>query len=164
MGLEEKEIWKDVKGYEGYYKISNLGNVKSLDRFVKGMNNSKRLLKGKIKPLQNHPHGYYQIRLSKNGNSKTFKTYQLVAYNFLNYEPKKGYVIDHIDNDPKNNFLDNLQIITHKQNTRKDKENLGLSFHKASNKWRRYKYIDNKQISLGYFNTKEDALNYGSRR
>ena len=159
----EKEIWKDVKGYEGYYKVSDLGNVKSLDRFVKGLNGSERLLKGKVKPLQNHPDGYYQVRLHKNGKSETFKNYHLVAYNFMNYEPKKGYVIDHIDNNPKNNCLNNLQIITHKENTRKDKKHLGVSFHKPSGKWMRYEQINNRQVNLGYFKTKEEAINYGRR-
>jgi len=155
MGLE---IWKDIPNYNGYYKVSNFGNIKSIDRYVKGINNSKRLLKGKIKPLQNHNDGYYQVSLSKNAITKNFKNYQLVAYAFLNYIPKKGFVIDHIDNNPKNNNLKNLQIITHKKNTQKDKKNLGISYHKHSKKWRVYKSFNKKQISLGYYKTKSEAL------
>ena len=46
--MEEKEIWKDVAGYEGYYQVSNLGQVKSLDRYVKYKRIGLRLIKGKI--------------------------------------------------------------------------------------------------------------------
>ena len=156
MGLEE---WKDVPNYERYYQVSNLGNVRSLDRYVSGIGNSKRLLKGKLKPLQIHTNRYYQVVLSKNGISKSFKNYQLVAYAFLDYTPTKGLVVDHIDNNGFNNKLSNLQIITHRENTRKDKKNLNVSYHKASNKWRVYEYVENKQVSFGYFKTKEDAIN-----
>jgi len=158
------EEWKDIPEYKGYYQVSNKGNVRSLDRYVSGLNGSKRLLRGKIKPLQNHPHGYQQVALSKNGVSNTFKNYQLVAYAFMNYKPKKGYVIDHIDNNPMNNNLNNLQIITHEENCRKDKKNLGVSYHKSSGRWRAYEYKNDKQISLGYYKTKKEAINYGRRQ
>ena len=156
MGLEK---WKDIPNYVGYYQVSDNGNVRSLDRYVKGINNSKRLLKGKYKPLQNHPDGYLQIRLSKNGLSNTFKNYQLVAYAFLNFKPLKGLVVDHKDNNCKNNKLSNLQIITHRKNTQKDKKNLGVSYHKHSRKWRVYNYVNKKQVSLGYYETKDEATN-----
>lgn len=156
----KKEEWKDIPEYEGYYQVSNLGRVRSLDRTVKGVNNSDRFLKGKIKPLQNHPEGYYQLRLSKDGKSKTFKNYQLVAMAFLNHKPKKGYDIDHIDNNKKNNCLENLQVVTHKENTRKDKKHIGVSYHKRTNGWRCYKYVNNKQVHLKHFKTKEEALNF----
>ena len=154
MGLEN---WKDIPSYIGYYQVSNKGNVRSLDRYVNGINNSKRLLKGKVKPLQKHPDGYHQVALSKDGIYKTFKNYQLVAYAFLNFKPLSGLVIDHIDNNPKNNNLSNLQIITHRENTQKDKKNLGVSYHKHSGKWRAYNMLNKKQVSLGYYETEAEA-------
>ena len=154
MGLEN---WKDIPNYIGYYQVSDKGNVRSLDRYVYGFNNGKRLLKGRDKPLQKHPYGYYQVTLSKNGINKTFNNYQLVAYAFLNFKPLKGLVIDHIDNNPKNNNLSNLQIITHIENTQKDKKNLGVSYHKPSGKWRAYHSLNKKQVSLGYYETEAEA-------
>tara|TARA_R110000744_G_C18960037_1_gene516768 strand:- start:38 stop:523 length:486 start_codon:yes stop_codon:yes gene_type:complete len=154
MGLEN---WKDIPSYIGYYQVSDKGNVRSLDRYVNGINKGKRLLRGKSKPLQKHPDGYYQIALSKYGVCKTFKNYQLVACAFLNFKPLSGLVIDHIDNNPKNNNLSNLQIITHKENTQKDKKNLGVSYHKYSGKWRVYNYLNKKQVSLGYYETEAEA-------
>tara|TARA_R110001606_G_C14914496_1_gene595797 strand:- start:36 stop:518 length:483 start_codon:yes stop_codon:yes gene_type:complete len=157
MGLEN---WKDIPNYIGYYQVSDKGNVRSVDRYVKGAYNNVRLLKGRLKPLQKHPDGYLQIRLSRYGLTKTFKNYQLVAYAFLNHTPRgHKLVVDHIDNNPLNNNLSNLQIITHIENTQKDKKSLGVSYHKSSNKWRAYKSVNKKQISLGYYNTKEEAIN-----
>jgi len=156
MGLE---TWKDIPNYEGFYQVSDMGSVRSIDRYVKGVGGSNRFLKGSVKKLQNHPDGYLQVRLSKQGLSRTFKNYQLVAYSFLNHRPTEGLVVDHIDNNPKNNKLSNLQVITHKKNTQKDKASLGVSYHKHSKKWRVYESVGEKQISLGYYNTKEEAIN-----
>lgn len=65
-----KEIWKDIKGYEGLYQVSNLGRVRSLDRYVKQNHNTKQLKKGKIiQPTKNHK-GYLGLKLCKENTSK----------------------------------------------------------------------------------------------
>ena len=90
-----KEEFKDIIGYEGDYQVSNYGIVKSL----KGK--TERILK----PHQN-PQGYYQVSLSKDGKSSTFRIHKLVSVMFLNHTPC-GYreVIDHIDGDNTNNMV-----------------------------------------------------------
>lgn len=96
-----EKTWKDIKGYEGLYQISNLGNVKSLR-------------KNKIlKPFSNH--GYMQVRLYKENNKKDFKIHRLVANAFItNYYCKPE--INHIDGNKQNNNVDNLEWCTRKEN------------------------------------------------
>ncbi|WP_366942568.1 NUMOD4 domain-containing protein [uncultured Thomasclavelia sp.] len=68
-----KEIWKDVPNYEGLYQVSNLGNVRSLDRYVFRSDGIKHFCKGrKLIPSKNKD-GYLQIKLCKNSKDKTTK-------------------------------------------------------------------------------------------
>ena len=64
-----KEIFKDIKGYEGLYQVSNLGNIRSLDRKIKNRN-----LKGKIKKLDKTKFGYLRVELNNNGKKKKYKS------------------------------------------------------------------------------------------
>ena len=112
-----EEIWKDIPGYEGYYQVSNLGRVKSLDRkvwkFGKQWVNMKGVL---ITPVKNR--SYLTLRLS----GKRFYIHQLVAMAFLNHKPN-GFndTVDHIDFNHSNNRVENLRIISHKENSRRHK-------------------------------------------
>ncbi len=154
-----KEIYKDIPNYEGFYQVSNLGNVKSLARVSsKGSN-----LKEKILTPVNTANGYAQFSLYVLGEKRRFYTHQLVAMTFLNHTPD-GYtsVVDHIDNNPKNNNLDNLQIISHRKNTSKDKKGgtsqyIGVSWYKRTKKWHSQICINGKITHLGYFKTEIEA-------
>lgn len=75
------EIWKDIKGYEGLYQVSNLGRVKSLNYLRTG--------KEQILKLNLEKWGYYTVKLS-NGTPKWFKVHRLVAQSFI---PNPGQVI-----------------------------------------------------------------------
>src|SRR5699024_6415145 len=80
--MTEKEIWKDIPNYEGYYQASNLGRVKSLDRAITRKSGAGKLLKGKIlNPTMNN--GYKQVRLAMKGRKRTFRFSQLVAMAFI---------------------------------------------------------------------------------
>lgn len=143
------EFWKAIPGYEGIYEVSDLGRVKSLG------NNESR--KEKILKFSNNRKGYCKLNLFKHANSKTYQAHQLVAMAFLNHIPSKSKnVVDHINNIKTDNRLENLQIITQRENTSKDKKNktskyTGVYWCKNKNKWRSTIYISNKQIHLGYF-------------
>ena len=102
------EIWKDIKGYEGIYKISNLGNVKSLNYNRKGKPKS-------LKPGVD-THGYFYVNLTKNGKTKTTKIHRLVAETFVDNSFKKPCV-NHIDGNKKNNHHSNLEYCTYQENT-----------------------------------------------
>ena len=158
-----KEIWKDVLGYEGLYQVSDYGNVKSLSRTItKG--NITYVTKDKILKQSVDSVGYPYVNLSDYKKQKTFRIHQLVAVAFLNHTPDKhkGLVIDHIDGNKLNNMTTNLQLITNKKNTSKDRKNktskyTGVSLNKQSNKWLA-QFRENGSVKyLGTFETEEEA-------
>lgn len=114
------EEWRPVKGYEGYYEVSDLGRVRSLDRVVyssfKGTWKS-RLVKGRIlKALDNgSAMGYLFVNLNKNGKTKEFYVHRLVADAFIP-NPNNFPIINHKDENAKNNSADNLEWCTQKYN------------------------------------------------
>ena len=110
------EIWKAVKGYEGLYEVSNFGNVRSLDRFVKAKNDSLTKKKGRILvPFYESQKGYYQVSLSKDGKNKKHRVHRLVALAFLE-NPFNCTDVNHKDEDKTNNNVDNLEWCTRKYN------------------------------------------------
>jgi hypothetical protein len=144
------EIWKDVKGYEGHYKVSDLGNVKS---FKYG----KEYILKKVKRGN-----YLKVNLSKNNKTTTKSVHTLVAEVFLNHTSSINMVVDHIDNNGNNNNLNNLQIITHRKNISKGRVNgsskyTGVSWNKKSKVWMSSIAIDKIKIYLGGYDTEERA-------
>lgn len=102
------EIWKDIKGYEGLYQVSNLGRVKSLER---KSDLDGRLIKSKIlKTGLNNP-GYKFLVLRKNGVSKNKMIHRLVAEIFIPNQDNY-YCVNHIDGNKQNNRVDNLEWCT----------------------------------------------------
>ena len=108
------EIWKPIKGFEGLYKVSNLGNVRSLDRYVM-YSNRYCFLKGKPKKAYPNSKGYLRVRLHKNKKGKNYFVHRLVAETFIP-NPKNLPCIDHIDRNYLNNSADNLRWCTQKEN------------------------------------------------
>ena len=112
------EIWKDIIGYEGYYQISNLGNVKSLNRIVKNKNGyrntGERLLKIYLPKDSQH---YPFVILCKNGKTENKLIHRLVATAFVtNDDPIHKTQVNHIDENKMNNSSDNLEWCTPKYN------------------------------------------------
>lgn len=151
------EIWKDIPGYIGYYQVSSLGRVKSVKRDIIRDNRRNVYIPEKILKPMTSLKGYKSVRLYSKDDYKTIRVHKLVAICFMGYKKTKEFVIDHIDNDPSNNKLSNLQIVTHRVNTSKDKKNktskyTGVSWVKQSKKWRSTVMIKNKGINLGHYN------------
>lgn len=146
------EEFRDIPGYKGLYQASNMGNVKSL-KFGK-----EKLLK-----LQLSTTGYFYTNLSMNGIVKKRKVHQLVAVTFLGHIPC-GYqfVVDHINDDPLDNRVDNLQIVTHRFNIYKTQGKYaskykGVTWHKVTQKWEAGIKINGKKYYLGLFEKEYDA-------
>lgn len=121
-GMEMKEIWKDVPGYEGLYQVSNLGRVKSLGKWVT-FKRRKDSVPGRywrlgieMKPTITEK-GYQWMRLIKNGKySGTWQVHRMVLEAFVGPCPD-GMECRHFpDNNPSNNRLDNLSWATHYDN------------------------------------------------
>lgn len=109
----KKEIWKDIPGYEGLYQVSNLGRIKSMKRYTK-IPNAIRIEKEKILKLGKR-NGYYVINLCKKNKRKSYQVHRLVAQAFIQNPKNKPY-INHIDYDPTNNKVKNLEWCTQKEN------------------------------------------------
>ena len=157
-----EEIWKDIKGYEGIYKISSLGNIVSLDRYILGVNGVTQFFVGLKKKLRVEKRSkYLLVSLSNCNISKTWRLHQLLAIHFLGHtttDPNK--IVDHIDNDPSNNSLDNLQIVSPRINTSKDRVGGSSKFtgvYLNKKKWCVSIRINRKKIFLGAYDVEYDA-------
>lgn len=156
------EIYKDVIGYEGLYQVSNLGNVKSQQRIKIRKRNGNLIIKEKILKPTKDMHGYLRVGLS-NGKLKIFKIHKLVAISFLNHVPN-GYkiVVDHKNNIKTDNRAENLQLVTNRENTSKDRKNgsskyVGVSWANWANKWRAQIWANGKPKKIGYFKCEHEA-------
>lgn len=114
-----QENWKDVAGYEGLYRVSDMGRVKSLERIV-----FKKMYGGGVHPYTRKARfrkfdisedGYCTVELSKNTDKNKFKVHRIVAFTFLPVAQGKDFV-NHIDNDPLNNRVSNLEWCTSAEN------------------------------------------------
>lgn len=94
------EVWKEIKGYDNY-KISSYGNVMNM--------------KGKVLNGDKAKGGYHRVTIRNNKKAKRFSVHRLVAINFLK-NPNNYPIVGHIDNNPSNNKVDNLEWCTQKQN------------------------------------------------
>lgn len=163
---KEKEIWKNIPGYEGYYQASDLGRVRSLDRTVIYKDGRKRFYKGKVlSPTMTK--GYKQAALMMKGRHKSFRISQLVAMAFLGHEPDGlKLVIDHIDGNKLDDRVENLRIVTNRANASTcfrtnngtfSSEYLGAHWHINSLKWNSSIYYDGIYVYLGSFDNEADA-------
>ena len=78
-----EEIWKDIKGYEGLYQVSNIGRVKSLKRIIINSVGRRKTVKERILKQQKVKEGYLHVSLCKNGKVKQLNVHRLVAQTFI---------------------------------------------------------------------------------
>lgn len=123
------EIWKDIEGYEGIYKVSNMGKVKSLDR----IDSNGRARKGIILKQGNRSknRAYKVVHLSKNNVTKSVLVHRIVALAFVDLIKGKD-IVNHLDNDPSNNEASNLEWTTYKGNMQHS-SNQGRMHYKPEN-------------------------------
>ena len=112
---KQQEIWKDVKNYEGFYQVSNLGRVKSLARYVPQKPGQVREHKEKILQPSCDNCGYLHVRLAKSGIYQLFKVHRLVAAHFLpNYSEELS--VNHRNHDRWDNRAENLEMMSLEEN------------------------------------------------
>lgn len=108
------EEWKPISGYEGYYEVSNLGNIRSVDRYVRSGNGSLRKIPSR--PVaQVVTHGYKVVCLSRENKQKCIRVHKIVCSEF-NGVGAPNEVVNHIDGNKMNNQFDNLEWVTQKEN------------------------------------------------
>lgn len=166
------EVWKDIVGYEGLYRISNKGNVKSLT-FRKCVHGVDTVSNADImlNPTDNG-NGYLIVPLFKNKQRKIHYIHRLVAEHFI-ANPNKYPVVNHLDRDKKNNCVDNLEWCTQKKNVihSSDKMKKPKSRCKSTNTGEKYIRLLNGKYRLTIrqfgvcriFDSFEEALNERER-
>lgn len=117
---QNNEEWKPIKGYEGLYEISNFGRVRSIEIKGKGIGKGKSRKGGLLSVhLRCKKKKYYCVHLSSNGKNENKAIHFLVMDAFLpNPNPEIYDEINHIDEDPSNNCLSNLEWCDSKYNNR----------------------------------------------
>lgn len=156
------EVWKDIQGYEGFYQVSNYGNIRGVDRtrICRGivMPIKGRILKQKISRF-----GYYHVTLGKDAKHTTFMSHRLVALAFIDNTENKSQV-NHIDGNKLNNHISNLEWNTPRENMTHGRLRMntsskytGVAWYKPTNKWRSQINIDGKNINIGYFHSEIEA-------
>lgn len=163
-----KEIWKDIKGYEGLYQVSNFGRIKSLERVAKSNKfGGVRTIKEAILHPTDNGNGYKIVGLRKAGRRKNCYIHRLVALAFIP-NPNNLKYINHIDYDRENNKVSNLEWCTQKENVNYSRERMSkprkVAYSKTGHK---YIYLRNGKYrvciphkSERRFNSLDKALEY----
>ena len=151
------EIWKDVVGYKGLYQVSNLGRIKSLERTV--CKKAPRIVKervlaiGKLISRKNCP-PYGVVSLWNNNKGKSFRVNRLVALTFNNIDYNTKLEVNHIDFNTLNNNLNNLEIVTPKENVWHSIKNNRYKYKKVNvyleDEVKTFKNMTELSLFLGY--------------
>lgn len=107
-----KEIWKDIPDYENLYQISNTGKVKS--------KKTNKILSTYLSSYKKDNHTkYYKVDLYKNNKRKKYYIHRLMAMTFLELNENSKFQVDHKNDNSFDNNVDNLQLLTRKENLEK---------------------------------------------
>ena len=140
-----EEIWKDIPNYNGY-QVSNLGRVRTHNKTTYTEKHGKRVWKDRILKYKSKSYTPgYRVDLWKDGKPKTFLVARLVAFTFYNQDiNNKKLTVDHLDGNRLNNTLDNLELVSLKENIKRGFE-IGL-------------YSCQKKVKIVNKKTKEEKM------
>lgn len=165
--MNNKEEFRDIKGYKGLYQVSNMGRVKSLERMVKHYRGGHSTIKEKILKANKDNKGYRMVNLFEDGKKTSKRIYQLVAIEFHGHIPN-GHIgiVDHINGIKIDDRATNLRIVTHRENISTcfrgndgtfTSEYIGVYWHILTQKWIAQIVIKGKNKYLGSFINEIDA-------
>lgn len=120
------EVWRDIPGFEGYYQASSEGSIRSVDRIINKSNGVQNKKTGKVLKQDLHKSNRFTVVLSKQSNTKTYFVHRLVYLAFYGDIPC-GKVVNHKDENPQNNKLENLNLLSQKENLNWGTRNQKLS-------------------------------------
>lgn len=126
--LPTAEEWRDVPGWEGLYQVSDQGRVRSLTRWMINKAGRRQKSTGRMLKLQHKPAGYPYINLCKDGIAKATYVHELVLTAFVGPRPSASHYSRHLDDNPKNNRVENLAWGTPSENSY-DKVRNGNDYH-----------------------------------
>lgn len=154
----EKEVWRDIPGYEGLYQVSSFARVRSLDRKIIRKGTTARL--NGFLLSQHIARGYWYVDLFNHNSIKNgIGVHALVTMAFFNHK-RCGHEIEvnHKDKNKKNSYLYNLELVTHQENMQhgfKDtgcsSNYTGVSFDKIRNKYKSKIVLNKTEVLLGRF-------------
>jgi len=147
------EVWKDIKGYEGLYQVSNYGKVKSLKRKVySGKNRFRWHYERIMSNKKNNGNGYIVVSLNKNGRSQNKYVHRLVAEAFIE-NPNNLKYINHKDETKSNNNVKNLEWCTAEYNCKYNDRHKKIGLKMINNKGNSkpiYQLNDNNEVINQY--------------
>jgi len=111
-----QEIWKSIIGYENLYEVSNLGNVRSLDKTVIDKLGRKLIFHSTLLSQRKTNKNYLVVNLSKDGSFKNYSVHRLVAMAFVE-NPENKPCVDHVNGNKQDNRAKNLRWVTFKENS-----------------------------------------------
>lgn len=155
LNLFEQEIWKDTKYYG--YQVSNLGQMRTIDRMVKHSKGGLMKRLGRPLKLQKGVHGRMYVHISINGKHKSCLVSRLVLQTFT-YESRLD--VDHLDMDVNNNRLSNLEYVGHRENIRRcyTMKRGGMGYYrKSKGAYELTVYINGKNVNFGRFKTLKES-------
>lgn len=160
------EKFVDIPGYEGLYKVSNLGRVYSMPKKWISGKGGNRFHSGKVLKQSINKSGYCYVNLFKNKKIKSMRVHRLVMYSFYG---ESKLQVNHLDGDKANNKLDNLEYCTAKENVRHAHDVLCIKKLNGSNHGNslleesqvyRIKFIKKYcNVKNGYWSKLADSLN-----
>ena len=150
--MQEKEIWKDIVGYEGLYQVSNLSRIKSIYREIVRVDGKINVVRERILKEKNAGAGYRSVVLCRGANKKYLYIHRLVAISFLPNKNNKE-TINHKDGVKTNNSTINLEWATRSENSKHAyNNNLNKPPHERG-------FYNNKEKNVVQYSTKLEHIN-----
>lgn len=160
---KSEEEWADIKGFEGFYQVSNFGRIRSLDRVIRYSNGATAKHKGVIRRASVCE--YRMAVLSRNNKICALKISRLVALNFVK-NPNDLMVVNHIDGNKLNDHFSNLEWCTYSRNSvhafeiglsKKVNKTPGVFYESRRGLWAAYIYRGDKNIFVGRVSSEGEA-------